>query len=83
MVRDVSNDLKWIRDNELKFIKKYLGKYLLVRKCRIEGVFDDNPTALKEGHRRFMKAKFIVYHIMKKEFIDDINRENRVLLEDN
>jgi hypothetical protein len=83
MARDVNKDLKWIREHEEEFIEKYLNKYLLIRKCLIEGVFDDRALALLEATRRFKRAKFVIYHVVNDKFIKNINERNKAFLEDN
>lgn len=83
MARDVNKDLKWIREHEEEFIEKYLNKYLLIRKCRIEEAFDDRAFALSEATRRFKRAEFVIYHVVNDKFIKNIDERNKAFLEDN
>jgi len=82
MARDANRNLKWIREHEEEFLEKYLNKYLLIRKARIEGVFDDHAIALSEANRRYGKVKFIIYHVENDKFINSINDKDKALIDE-
>lgn len=82
MARYKNADLQWIREHEQEFINEYLNKYLLIRKMKIEGVFNNMPDASKNAAKKYGRAKYIIYHVINDKFINDINEKEEKILKE-
>ncbi|GAJ24038.1 unnamed protein product, partial [marine sediment metagenome] len=49
----LKQEFKYYLDNQKELIKKYNGKYLMIKDQNVVGDFDDEVTAYKEGVNKY------------------------------
>ena len=80
MSYEPGDDLDWIRSREKKYIGKNNGKYFLVKGKKVRGIFPFIDEALEKGGKKYGKEKFLVYHMVKDLYIDNICDKNKALI---
>ena len=56
----LEKELKYFTCNRDKFYKDYPGKYLIIKDCKVMGVFTTRAEAFISGSRKFNRNSFII-----------------------
>jgi hypothetical protein len=82
MEENISYCMSWIRDHEDNLISKYNGKYILVKDKKVRSVCESKQEIVRRGIKRFGRGNFIAYHAVNNNVLEQLAKENEVLLGD-
>lgn len=61
----LDKEFQYYLDNQNELVKKYDGKFLVIKGEDILGVFDDEPTAFFETEKKHEAGSFLIQYCEK------------------
>ena len=58
----LNQEFKYYLDNQDEFVKKYLGKFLVIKDQQIVGVFDTKTQAYDDSTSKFELGTFLIQY---------------------
>ncbi len=58
----LDQEFQYYLDNQLEFVKKYLGKYLVIKGNEIIGIYDSDKTAYFETEKIHEPGTFLIQY---------------------
>ena len=56
----LSKEFQYYIENQKKLSKKYLGKYLIIKDCKVVEAFDKEIDAYREGREKYGLGNFLL-----------------------
>ena len=60
--KNLKNELDFFIAHQQELVEKYVGKFLVIKDQKVEGVFDTEMQAYTEAQKRFELGTFIIQH---------------------
>lgn len=56
----LKSEFEWYLSNQDELVKKYNGKYLVIKDCNVVGVYDDKESAYFDSEEKYGLGEFII-----------------------
>lgn len=63
----LSTEFKYYREHQKELSQKYLGKFLIIKDCEVQGAYDDHIVAYEEAKEKFGLGNFLLQHCLPGE----------------
>ena len=63
----LEKEFKYFQENLSELLKKYEGKFLVIKETSVEGVFDTYEDAITFGVTKYKLGEFLVQQCVKEE----------------
>ena len=60
MAKPLEKEFQYYLDNQEELVKKYDGKFIVIKNCNVIGVFDDELKAIEETSKKEELGTFLV-----------------------
>lgn len=59
-MRELTGEEQFFRENEARLMERFAGKVVVIRGCRVVGVYENSAVAEREAAREFGTRSFLV-----------------------
>ena len=56
----LKSEFEWYLSNQKELVKKYDGKYLVIKGCKVVDVYDHEDVALFESEKKYELGSFLI-----------------------
>lgn len=61
----LKSEFEWYLANQKELVKKYNGKYLVIKGCKVVDVYDREDVALFESEKKYELGSFLIQKCTK------------------